>query len=339
LTDAAEAPAEAPSAPADAPEAEGAPLDLEAALAALAGEQEGEPEAEAPPPEDAPAKPAEADLFSEAALATPAGVKAARAKLQELRQAAHKKHTEMKVFERKLGQKEEKLQRSVDKHVTEKQSHALLLNNVRANLQGLHSGDPEQMILALGGLTGQDGIQALEQLNSRLLHKGKVPLDPQVQALLDEQAQRIEQLTAHVRGREEQAHQAGLERQIDSHAQRIVQMVTSDESLPHLSGFMRDDPAGTVRYLIGHIESTGGKVAASDLFRQVEAAIVARLTPKGGNGAGPVTKKPAPNPALRLPGQSIGPSTAGAATHREPSEDEAIQALATDPFFLQLLAR
>jgi hypothetical protein len=265
-------------------------------------------------------------------------VKAARSKLQELRQAAQRKHTEMKVFERKLAKKQGKLSEAVERYVSDKRSHDLLLNNVHANLQGLHSGDPEQMIVALGGLTGQDGIAALELLNSRLIHKGKVPLDPQVQAMLDEQAARIEQLQAHVQGREEQQHLAGLTRQIDQHADRIVQMVAADESVPHLAGFMRDDPAGTVRFLIGHIEETGGKVPASTLFRQIEAAIVKRLA-SGGNGAGPVTKKPAPQQAPRSPGQSIGPSTAAAATQREPSEDEALQALASDPFFLSLLGR
>lgn len=334
-------PEPAAAAPEAAPE-----MDLDAALMALAAEGMPEGETPAEPEADADAepakkdKPAEADLFSEEALSTAAGVKAARAKLQELRAAAQKKHREMKVFERRIDQKVSKLRQSVERHVSERRSHELLINNVRANLEGLHSGDPEQMMLALGGLTGQDGVQALEQLNSRLMHRGKVPLDPQVQALLDQQAAQIRQLTEHVQSREEQAYQAGLERQIDAHANQIVQMVASDESLPHLSGFMRDDPVGTVRYLIGHIEQTGGKVAASDLFRQIEAAIVARLTPRGGNGAGPVTKKPATNPALRLPGQSVGPSTAAAASSgREPTEEEVLQALATDPAFLQLLAR
>ncbi len=42
------------------------------------------------------------------------------------------------------------------------------------------------MLTALGALTGMDGLKALEQLNSRLIHKGKPQLDPQVQAKLDE---------------------------------------------------------------------------------------------------------------------------------------------------------
>lgn len=331
---------EATAAPAEVPAAE--PADLDAALIALADEVNAEaPEPEAEPEKEAPAKPeAEADdLFSDAALATPAGAKAARAKLQELRKAANDHYASLKKYERRVDKKQARLEQATQAFVADKRGHDLLLGNVRANLQGLHSGDPEQMILALGALTGQDGVKALEQLNSRLVHKGRVPLDPQVQALLDQQAAQIAELRGHVQSREEQAHVAGLQRQIDSHAQRIGQMITSDESLPHLAGFLRDDPAGTMQFLIGHIEETGGKVAASDLFRQIEAEIAKRVSaaPSGAGGTGSATKKPVPVTAQRTPGKSIGPSTAAAATQREPSEEEALAALAQDPFFLQLL--
>jgi len=144
-----------------------------------------EPEAESTEQADKAQKLDDEVIFSDEALATPEGIKKGRERIKQLRRMTHEKYLELKNFEGRVVKRHGKLKASVEKFVSEKRNHEMLLNNVRANLQATHSNDPELMIQGLDDLYGMNGIKTLKLLNSHLIHKGRAPLDPQIQVVID----------------------------------------------------------------------------------------------------------------------------------------------------------
>ena len=290
------------------------------------------------PAKEAPATPAEQPgldeiLFSEESLATKEGVLKGAARLRELRHKQREAYLGLKGYERNVVAKAEKLRSKVASFRSEKQTHELLIQNVRSNLQGLHSGDPEVILTALGNLTGTDGVKAYELLTDRIVNRGAKKLDPQVQALLDQQQRQIEELRADTRRREESANQAQLTQVVEGHKARIGEMVKASTTSPHLTRLFGEDPARLTKAIVDAITEDNGATPAGALFAQMEAELTAHLgpAPQGTNG-GAVKQ---PQRAQRSPGQSVGASTAAATTPREPSEDEALAALAKDEDFLR----
>lgn len=322
--------------------AEGDADDGSAVLDALAGDQ-ATPEAEKP--ETAPDKAQRLDdevIFSDEALSTKEGVLKAAARAKQLRQLGHQKYLELKAFEKRVAKRNEKLQNSINKHVTSKQNDMLLVNNVRANVQALHSSDPESIVTALGNLTGMDGVKAYELITSHIVNRGPSKIDPQIQAVLDAQRQEIEQLKGGLTERAQQEEHRHAVAQLSSHAQKIQQMALASPTTPHLSRFMQDDPQGTTDFIINEIteaHEAGRPLDIRTYFGNLEARLAphfeAGRAPRGDSG-GTAPKQPAP--AQRSPlGQSIGPRSTARATQRVPSEEEALKALADSGEFDSLL--
>jgi len=275
-------------------------------------------------------------LFSEEALGTKEGVKKAAGRLRELRQKQHEAYLGLKGYEKNVISRAEKLKTKVAAFRSEKQTHQLLIDNVRSNLQGLHSNDPEVILTALGNLTGTDGLKAYELLTSRIINRGDSKIDPQVKALLEQQKQEIAQLREREQAREEQGKRAEIERSIQGHAQRLGDMVRSSTTTPHLTRVFNENPARLTEFIIQAITEDNGATPAPVLFAQMEAELqqhFGAVAPQGTNG-GTVQQ---PQRAQRSPGQSIGPRTAVASTSREPSEAEALKALADDPELMRSL--
>ncbi len=301
---------------------------------------EGEQEASAETPEaetqPEPGKRGAPDdlIFSDEQLKTPEGIKRAQGRLKELRKAQHEAYLGLKQYERNVGKKTEKLRATVAKFRSEKATHLLLVDNVRSNLQGLHSGDPEQMLTALGNLTGTDGLKAYEQLTSRIVNKGRSPVDPQIQALLDAQAKQIEELKNGFTQREQQAKVQEKARLISAHEQRIGEMIRTSPSTPHLTRVFNDDPERLTKFIVDAITEDNGATPAPMLFANMERELQQHFgaAPPQGNGGGPAPKQPAT--AQRSPGSSIGPSRTAQSTTRMPTEEESLRALANDPEFL-----
>lgn len=350
-------PAPAPkAAPAPAPEAEtitAGTHGLDAVLGDLSDvpEEDGaeptegdEPAEEAPEQEAADkAQKAEAQpnldelLFSEESLGTKDGVKKAAGRLRELRQKQHEAYLGLKGYEKNVIKKAEKLKANVTSFRSEKQTHQLLIDNVRSNLQGLHSGDPEVILTALGNLTGTDGLKAYELLTSRIVNRGESKIDPQVRALLDQQKQEIVQLREREQAREFSAQKAELERSIEGHGQRIGELVRSSADTPHLQRVYNQNPARLTEFIMHAITEDNGATPPHVLFGQMEAELQQHFgaaAPQQGNDGGPVQQ---PKRAQRSPGQSIGPRTAVASTSREPSEAEALKALSEDQDLMRSL--
>lgn len=276
-------------------------------------------------------------LFSEEALNTKEGVKKAAGRLRELRQKQHEAYLGLKGYEKNVTKKAEKLKNNVAAFRSEKQTHQLLIDNVRSNLQGLHSNDPEVILTALGNLTGTDGLKAYELLTSRIVNRGDAKIDPQVRQLLEQQKQEIQQLREREQAREVQAKQVELERNIQSHAQRIGDMVRSSTTTPQLTRVFNENPARLTKFIIDAITEDNGATPASVLFAQMESELQQHFgaaAPQQGTNGGTVQQ---PQRAQRSPGQSIGPRTAVASTSREPSEAEALKALSEDQELMRSL--
>jgi hypothetical protein len=215
---------------------------------------------------------------------------------------------------------------------------------VRSNLQGLHSGDPDSILAALGNLTGTDGIKAYELLTSRIVNRGRPALDPQVQAIIDAQNARIEQLTQGFTQEKTQAKVSQLTQQIEQRKQGIGEHIkTNAEQFPNLARVFSENPKNTIDYIADEIieaANAGTPVDKRTYFVQLEAQLAKHFT-----GAGPAAKAdggdPAPKQSVstvqRSPGQSVGPRTAAISNPRVPSEDEALRALSQDEAFMSSL--
>lgn len=295
-----------------------------------------EPETEAAEPKDPAAKLDDEVIFSEEALKTPEGIQKARARIKDLRRMSHEKYLELKSFERRVVKRHEKLKHQVQRYVTGKRQDEILLGNVRSNLEGLHSGDPDSILAGLGGLTGMDGIKALELLNSRLVNRGKSPLDPQVQALIDSLKSEITELKGGWTQRETQARTRELATAVSQRQQALGQQITSRATeLPILNRLYADNPQSVLEYVTDEIveaHKAGTPLDAATYFGNLEQQLSkhfgAAQAPKG-DGGGPAPKQP--SQVQRSPGQSVGPRTAAASNPREPSEEESLRALANDP--------
>jgi hypothetical protein len=310
--------------------------DGSAALDALSGnEAPAEPET----PEAQPDKAQRLDddvIFSDAALSTKEGVLKAAARAKQLRQLGHQKYLELKAFEKRVAKRNDKLQHSIQKHVTSKQNDMLLVNNVRSNVQALHSSDPETIVNALGNLTGMDGLKAYELITSHIVNRGPSKVDPQVQGIIDGLRNELAELKGGLNQRDEQAKLGQVQQQIGTHVQNIQRQVLNSTTTPHLARIMRDDPNGLTDLIVNEITKSNGTIPAPQLYERMESELRAHfgaVAPSGDSG-GPAPKQP--TTAQRSPlGQSIGPRSTAAATPRVPSEDEALKALASDDEFMR----
>lgn len=322
------------------------PLDeaAEEAAAEPTDATEGDPEAaeeDAEPAEPKPDPMPDDVLFSEKALATKEGVLKAKGRLLELRKQQHEKFVEIKAYDHRVKLKATKLTARKNAFLAEKGQHDLLINNVRVNLQGLHSGDPDTILTALGHLTGQDGLKAYELLTSRIINKGRPVLDPQVQALIDQQQAQIEELKSGFQTREVQAKAGQITQQIEQHKRAIGGVITGNATqLPHLARLYGEDAQQVVDYIAEDIienAKRGTPVDKSTYFVNLERQLASRFgagAPQG-DGGGPAPKQP---PTVqRSPGQSVGPRTAAASNPRVPNEDEALRALSQDEAFMSSL--
>jgi hypothetical protein len=273
------------------------------------------------------------DLFSEASLSTKEGIAAARQKLQERDRKSRESYLGLKKYEKRLKGRHEKLQATVESYQADKAKQDRIIGNWISTAKGIESGDPDQMIEALGRISKMDGIQALELLNSRLINKGRSVLDPHIQAVIDEQQRQIQEMKQKLDGRDEEtqlSRQAQVqEQQLQQHAETIAGLVEASPQFPLLQQSLQDDPDVTLRYLINSITSVNGQIDPEDVFAMAEAKINRALQKRDG-GAGATRNKPTPG-APRSPGTSLGPRAAATSTRRQPTDEETQQQAVNDP--------
>lgn len=276
-------------------------------------------------------------IFSDEQLQTPEGVKRAKARVTELRKLQHQKYLELKGYERHVGAKAEKFKAKLNGFRQEKQAFDWERNTIRSNLEGLRSSDPDTILNALGSLTNMDGFRAYEMLTSHIVNRGAPKLDPQVQAILDQQARELAELKQATTQRELAQRAQQQQGQIQNHLSNIGQMIRTSTDTPHLTRIFQDDPERLTSVIFDEIVKTNGAKPAKQLFAEMERELQAHfggVTPQGANG-GTVPKQPTSAPSS--PGRSIGPSTAAVATTRAPTEQEVLRQLANDTELLASL--
>jgi hypothetical protein len=277
-------------------------------------------------------------IFSDEQLASPEGIKRAKARVGELRKMQHQKYLELKGYEKHVAKRTEKFNARLNQFKSEKQSHDLLLNNVRSNLQGLHSGDPETILTALGNLTGTDGFKAYEMLTQRIVNRGDPQVPAHIQAVLDKQAAELAEMKQASALRDSQARAQQTQAQIDGHLTTIAQQIRTSTDTPHLTRIFNDDPERLTQHIFDEIVRTNGAKPARQLFREMEQELQTHLggvTPKPGASGGTAPKQL--TSAQSSPGRSVGPSVAASATSRVPSEQEILRSLANDTELLASL--
>lgn len=329
--------------------------DAEPAQETPAGD-DAETDEEAEPTETEPTEPVDAAkklddevIFSDEALSTKEGNLRAKQRNQQLRRMNYEKYLELKKYEGRVVKRDERSKHRIANFVAEKRNYDLVINNMRATVANARSGRPDLMVQALGQMYEMDGLKALELLNSELIHKGKVPMDPQVQAVIDGLRQEVEQLKGGLNERQTQERIQQLQHREQQHHHAIGQRITTQaEQMPHLSRIYADDPEGTIEHIVetvteAHEEFKAGRRAAPldmqtylvNLEGQLTKAINQGQAPQG-DGGGPAPKQPAPV-AQRSPGQSVGPRTAAVSTPRVPTDDENLRALSQDDALMSSL--
>ncbi len=348
----------APAAETAAEPASAAANGIDAVLADLTDEElagpqepdapEGEEEA-TEPIEAEPAEPADPTkglddevIFSDKALTTKEGVLRAKARIGQLRKLTHDKYRELKSYEGRVIKRDEKVKFKIREFVSDKHATRLLANNMQTIAENGLSGDPERMIGALGSLYGMDGFKALELVNSHLIHRGKVPMDPQIQQVIDSLQQKIDKLEGGLSERDTRAKVQHVTSRIEQHKTSIGERITREAAaLPHLARLYAENPQNVIDHIVEEIDqahASGRPVDGRTYFGNLEAQLARHFQPAQapqGVGGGPAPKQPAT--AQRSPGQSIGPRSTAASTPRVPSADEALRALADDEALMSSL--
>jgi hypothetical protein len=301
--------------------------------------------ADADAPEPEAARHPDEVLFSDEALTKPEGIKAARSRLLELRTLTHQKYVETRAFNERVKRNSQKFQAHKEQVLQKERSINLLSNQITNDLQALRSGDAELQIAALGRLTNEDGIVALENFNRRLVTRSKDPgLDPRLKAYLDQQKAEIDGLREQLTGREVVQQTQQLQQAVSQHEHAIGQRITSAAAtMPNLARMYADDPQAVTKHIVDEVTELHGRGTRLDMqtyLGNLEGQLAKHFgvgqVPQGNSGAEPAPKTPAVGQAQRSPGRSVGPRTAAASTPRKPTEDESLRALASDPSFTSL---
>jgi hypothetical protein len=345
MADAAAAPAvvaqteaqpSAPVADEGAPESSFADLLLGLEPATETEEVTAEAEATEAPAEKPPAAPAKEDPFSDAALATPEGIKKAREAVRELQ----KKHDKAYL---RLSDREQRLKADVASFRSDKARVATLESNIRADLQALRRGDSNQALEALGRMMGKDALKAFEEIQLNIAKNGKRnEPSPEVLELREELRQLKEGL--HVGGQKKQV--ADAEAFIAQRKGEIITAASDAAAYPHLARFVpmkRQEIADHVVELITEAHGKGQRLTDAEAIQQLETELrelSQAREPEPGLATGAAAKagqKPA-QPVRSTPGRSLSPGlTTQVGSVREISDEERVQELAKDTDYLRSL--
>ncbi len=326
---------------------------------------EGEEQAEATEAQAEAEKPAEqtaeqleaADeaLFSEAALKTPAGIKAAADRMRALRaeqkQAANalaKQRKETDHDFRVLRQKQATFKKTKEEHLAwhrNEQSTARLLGQ---HVSVLRSGSPAQVIESLGFLTGRDGLGFYEELVKNAAGLRQAP-NQEVEAVRRDYEQRFAALEQRLQDQQVSAQVEERRAQVAALEAQVVERASDATQYPALAHFI----ANSRREVIAELKDmrkayraeTGEALPMAQAMLELNAKLAPYL-PAGGGGAGQPRAGQAQNPggqsnpssSAKSPGGVAGiPPSASArvAPVRPATEEERRQEL-TPEFFADI---
>jgi hypothetical protein len=318
------------------------------------GEEGSEARAEEPEEEDAPKttdhpalpeavkKPGawrvNEELFSDKALASPEGVKAARDHLREGKRELHGMWLN-------TSQRKERFERVKGAVLEEKRLYTALNNQIAADVQALFTGDANTVVGTLGRIARRDPVKLLEELNLNIASNGKPrEASPEVRALQS----RLDQLVNHLQTRDQQAQTQQQARFVEHRAQQMVQQVAqAPEHYPRLAQLASGNPQATAEAIkeakFAYFQQHQVPLDDAQTYATIEAELESlgfQATPRNGAGGQAPSVSQSANPArvAHRPPISPSPSQSTQIAHvREMTDDERVAELAADPRELEKL--
>jgi hypothetical protein len=307
-------------APAETPE-------TEAPAAEAADSDTPEPEA---PAEAAPA-PEAVDLFTDEALATPAGVKAAREALQAeratFRGERDRKFLKLRSWERKLNERTNKFKAIADERAAQYKAEDATLQDIFDN------GNADKLLSYLAHRTGREPVKVIEALNMAAMGRKRAPEPDAATKALQARIDKFEAAQA------EQAEQAEVQKNDAWVKQRVSEMVELARTVPHAKLLVERSPQA-VGAQLAQIkkeawQATGQAISDQEAVDTLEKNLAALASIVAGHGQTPAKSgKPQTNTSL------TARQVASAGTPRnlaDMSDDEHTRALANDDEFFDAL--
>jgi hypothetical protein len=291
------------------------------------------------------------DPFTPEALATPEGITAARAKITEIRE-------ELRASRQKIDSKTSKFEQTRQRHLAERARDQAERQQFHANLDVLRTGTYEQRLTLLSQLLNDQPHEVVRGLNLAALKKGPAPdkvatleatvsdLQKQLQArtAAEEQARLEQEAEAKYRGELPNVIQSSdHSKTFPTIAQYLAEV---DNGVPLRTHHLQEVVDATVRLRKQHFANTGQVLTEELAFLQVEHQLrqfysnrPAAPPPAAVAPAAQAPSPPAqPAPVAPATGQSLTASElSDSGSRREMSEQESIEAIASDPEALALL--
>lgn len=332
--------------PADAP--------AEAETDTEKSESEAEKPGEKPAGEKPEAAKAEPDLFSDAALKTPEGIKAARAKLDEMRAVAETRQRKLDKADIKFKQRDREWQEKRDEEQAKLAEDRATARALRAQLGLLKTGSATQILEVLGTLTGKTGRKVWEEMAQAALRDGKAPAET---PLIEELREEIRELKSQIAGKVKDDSKAKEDESKAFVARRKTEIATAASDgtkYPELASYAAKGRAAEIVAYVMDLKRASvldedgdpipGKSPLDDdaCLARIEAEIRAL---KGNPTAGAAKAETpeavqgaAPNPGdqqSRSGPQSISPTvTRSRSSAREMTEEERLEELRRDPNYV-----
>lgn len=308
-------------------------------------EQGEAPEAESPDEQKPEAEQVkESELFSDQALATKEGVRAAREYLRkQLDTARESKRTHDRAF-LKLRNREQKFKHKLEEWKKEDQAFRSHKDQLIANLNVLRTGDAASILGAIQQLTGRDAVSVYEEMSRAMI--GKKKPDEAYQQL----AQRFERLEQTLAQEREQAAreraQAESNRVIEQEKANLVRHAAASQQHPLLARYTPGNEVevgNAVADIIIKAYNAGQPMTREDAFDVLEQHL--QKLSNTFSGQAPATQQ-ASNPVVgraqsngnmpvtapRSPGQSLtARQVATSGSQRQMSQSEIYAELEDDP--------
>lgn len=312
-------------------------------------EPEEQPEKAPEPEKPSEAKPAKSgldELFTEAALATPEGLKAAKEALQRHRR-------KVDGFSIKLDKRERAWEAKKSEELQSLQNDRATARFIHAQLGLLRTGSATQVLESLGQLTGKTGRQVFEEITQAVLRDGKaVKKSPEVEEL----QQQIAELRGFIEQGQQRQNEAVSEAEraeklafVERRQQQLISAASNAETYPHLAHYASLGRGAEIAKYATDLKRAA-RAQEQNLDDASALAIIeselAQLVPAAGapkNGATRNTgqdpaKKPDGGQSRRAQTASIAPSVARShKTVRDMTDEEREEDLKRDPDFINSL--
>lgn len=294
------------------------------------------PAAEAAPKVD------ESALFSDTALSTKDGVKAAADYLKTKQKDIQTRELVVSKRTSKLRAKVQAFGAEKEQVKKERDQVATFARQLQTDVTALQRGSAKEILGTIGRLTGKDPTEVYREISILMASNGKTngKADPEVEAVKAELAElkRAKQEEA------ERAQMAAQEQAIEAAKDRLFSAASAPEKFPMIARFVADEVGGKAEvreyladWVIERYTATGQRPTDEEAAQELERKLLAVIQPAGTTGA-PAAK----SDQGQAPKQPSAKPNATAATkapaQRKPTGAKmSVEELANDPSFMSAL--